>query len=349
MKERARYIKRQEMKTFGMGIFTSLLVLFLIVGMTQPADAAKWYIKLDKMEVGPTNVEEGDNVKIKCHWSFHVESEQGIPYPMGLCNIYIYPESYPSFEPFKEFKGFVLPGKYPAGDPVITGVLETTWQAQKPAIFQGKLPYKFYIKCNVLTALPGTQNPVLPDNYITDYRSIIVNPKKLTLKNTSPVAAQPGGPIISAKPKADSPPTVSAKPSAGAIAAVAKPNLSITGVQVKIEPNCQAPQPAMTAIVTIKNTGGALPANKGTVFVKEQGGTNLGSTGIQIPAIGAGQTQVVNIPAATTQPYSSLAGTHQIQAILNPQSKGGQLSFNKPADPYMFLATFPSGHCKSAR
>lgn len=161
------------------------------------------------------------------------------------------------------------------------------------------------------------------------------------------MAVPPGGPLIPTQPKKEPPPTV--KPSAGIIAAAAKPNLSVTGVQVKIEPNCQPPQPAMTAIVTIKNTGGALPANKGTIFVKEQGGTNLGSVGsagIQIPAIGAGQTQVVNIPAITSQPYSSLSGAHQLQVILNPLSEGSQLSFNKPEAPYMFSAVFPGGHCK---
>jgi hypothetical protein len=165
-------------------------------------------------------------------------------------------------------------------------------------------------------------------------------------QDTSPKTAQPSSPIIATKPKPEPPPPILAKPLPSIAAAVAKPNLSITGVSVKIEPNCQAPQPAMTAIVTIKNTGGALPANKGTVFVKEQGGTNLGSAGIQIPAIGAGQTQVVNIPAITSQPYSSLAGSHKVQVILNPQSEEGQISFNKSADPYMFSATFLSGHCK---
>jgi hypothetical protein len=154
--------------------------------------------------------------------------------------------------------------------------------------------------------------------------------------------------VISAKFK-DSPPPVVKLPSGIIAAVVAKPNLSVTGVQVKIEPNCQASQPAMTASVTIKNTGGALAGNRGTVSVKEQGGTSLGSAGIQIPAIGAGQTQVVNIPSGTRQPYSSLAGRHKVQVNLNPQSESGQLSFNKPADPYMFSAVFPSGHCKSTQ
>lgn len=140
---------------------------------------------------------------------------------------------------------------------------------------------------------------------------------------------------------------VVAKPSEAVLAAAAKPNLSVTGAQAKIEANCQSPQPAMTVAVTIKNDGGALPAGKGIVFVKEFGGANLGSGGIQIPALGAGQTQTVNIPAITLQPYSSLAGAHQVQVILNPQqSEGGQLSFNKPAAPYVFSATFPPGHCK---
>jgi len=142
-------------------------------------------------------------------------------------------------------------------------------------------------------------------------------------------------------------PTVVEKPALGVAAAIAKPNLSVIGVQVKIESNCQAPQPAMTAMVTIKNAGAALPANKGTVFIKEQVGTNLSSAGIPLPAIDTGQTQTVNIPAITLQPYSMLEGSHKVQVILNPQSEGGQFSFNKPADPYLFSAVFPPGHCKS--
>lgn len=157
------------------------------------------------------------------------------------------------------------------------------------------------------------------------------------------------------KPKVEPPPAAVAKSSADIIAAAIKPNLSVTGAQAKIEANCQPPQPAMTVTVTIKNNGGALPANKGSVFVKETGGANLSSAGIRegipLPAIGAGQTQSVDIPAITLQPYSSLAGVHQVQVILNPQqSEGGQLSFNQPAArPYVFPVTFPPGHCKPAQ
>lgn len=176
----------------------------------------------------------------------------------------------------------------------------------------------------------------------------------VSAKDQSPpqVVGQPGSSMIAVKPPSASakdqlPPTVVGKPPEGVIAALNKPNLSVTGVQVKIEPNCQSPQPAMTAMVTIKNSGGPLSANKGNVFIKEQGGANLGSAGIPIPAIGAGQTQTVNIPAITSQPYSSLEGSHPIQVILNPQSDGDQFSFNKPADPYMFWARFPNGHCRA--
>ncbi len=140
-----------------------------------------------------------------------------------------------------------------------------------------------------------------------------------------------------------------AKPATGIIAAAIKPNLSVASAMVKIEPNCQAPLPAMTVAVTIKNNGGALTTGKGHVFVKEIGGANLSSGGIPLPAIGAGQTQSVDIPAITLQPYSSLVGAHQVHVKFNPQSDGGQLSFNQPAAPYIFSATFPPGHCKPSQ
>ena len=242
-------------------------------------------------------------------------------------------------------------------------------EAEEALIFEGDAAGKFVsrLKCTKDPWIFPTSCVVLSAQYDAskgkelDFQDMV---KKWKLPLTQPAVTFAKAEELSKKHAASSPPppppppkvvkkesspTVVGKPSAGIIAAVAKPNLSITGVQVKIEPNCQAPQPAMTAIVTIKNSGGALPANKGTVFVKEQGGTNLGSAGIQLPAIGAGQTQTVNISAITSQPYSSLEGSHKVQVILNPQSEGGQDSFNKPADPYMFSATFPSGHCKSTQ
>ncbi len=139
------------------------------------------------------------------------------------------------------------------------------------------------------------------------------------------------------------------KAAPGALAALARPSLSVTSVKVKIEPNCQAPQPAMTAAVTIRNAGGALAAGKGTVFLKEPGGTNLSSAGIPLPAIGSGETQVVSVPAITLQRYSSLEGSHRVHVVLNPQSEGGQPSFNAPPDPYAFPVTFPAGHCKTTQ
>lgn len=138
------------------------------------------------------------------------------------------------------------------------------------------------------------------------------------------------------------------KAAPGAAAALAKPNLSVVSHQAIVEPNCQSPKPAMTVKVTIRNSGGPLPANKGTVFAKEFGGANLSSAGIVLPALNPGQQQTVDIPVMSLQPYSTLAGPHQLQVILNPQTEGGQATFVHPAAPYAASAAFPSNHCRSA-
>lgn len=143
------------------------------------------------------------------------------------------------------------------------------------------------------------------------------------------------------------PGTVVAKPSEaalGALAAAAKPNLAIVGAKAEITKNCKGPAPALIAAVTLKNSGGVLAAKKGKIFLKESGGTGLEGAAA-LPAFGAGQEQNVNVPATSLQHFSKLAGSHQLQVILKPVIEGGQPSFNKPADPYVFTAVFPAGHC----
>jgi hypothetical protein len=313
MEKEANYMRRRNMKTFGREICTGLVVLFLILGIAQLAVAQPqiYYgpVSFEPLSVYNTGIAVGDNVKIKCGWEFYNSKITHLVWPAGEGQFII------NGLGFKKTPGIVPAGDY-APSSKKYGHFEATWQPEAPG--------EYTISCEVTTQDFSEKTYAIPVKNLV--KKVTVKPKPIKLEqDTSPKVGMPGSPII---------------------AATIKPNLSVTDVQVKIEPNCQAPQPAMTAIVTIKNTGGALPANKGTIFVKEQGGTNLGSAGIQIPAIGAGQTQTVNIPAITSQPYSSLAGAHQVQVILNPQSEGGQLSFNKPADPYVFSATFPSGYCK---
>ncbi|HEX9627028.1 MAG TPA: hypothetical protein VGA00_08840 [Acidiferrobacterales bacterium] len=165
---------------------------------------------------------------------------------------------------------------------------------------------------------------------------------------TGPAAGAPTKPLSGGLPPGFG--TPGAKPGSGPVGlapalGVPPPRLGVVGVRAKIEPNCQAPQPALTAMVTIKNTGGPLSAGKGSVSLKEIGGANLSSAGIHLPAIGAGQTRTVSVAALTLNPYSTLAGTHQIQVFLTPQIAAGQTSFVKPATPYQFTVSFPAGHC----
>lgn len=241
-------------------------------------------------------------------------------------------------------------------------------EAEEKLILEGDVAGEFYslLKCTTDPWISTTSCAVLKAQYnskkgtlwdfpgmvkkwqqpLTQYAVNLAKAQELSKKHASTNPPPPPPPKV-IKTDQQPQPTVSEKPALGVVAAITKPNLSVIGVQVKIESNCQAPQPAMIAMVTIKNSGAPLPANKGTVFIKEQGGSNLGSAGIPLPAIDTGQTQTVNIPAITLQPYSTLEGSHKVQVILNPQSEGGQFSFNKPADPYLFSVVFPSGHCKS--
>ncbi|OGI40165.1 MAG: hypothetical protein A2140_06920 [Candidatus Muproteobacteria bacterium RBG_16_62_13] len=149
------------------------------------------------------------------------------------------------------------------------------------------------------------------------------------------------------KTSAQKPGNVVAKPSAaalGALAAAAKPNILVVGAKVEITKNCYGPAPALIAAVKLKNTGGALAAKKGKVFLKESGGAGLEGAA-DLPAFGAGQEQTVNVPATSLLHFSKLAGSHQLQVVLKAVIEGGQLSFNKPADPYMFTVVFPAGYC----
>jgi hypothetical protein len=159
-------------------------------------------------------------------------------------------------------------------------------------------------------------------------------------------AVKPVTPFIPSDDKHESR-VATATPSRALLQATARPKITISGVQTKIEPNCQSPRPAFTAAITIANTGGPLPASKGTVYLKEIGGANLYSAGIQLLAIGAGQVQVVHVAATTLSPYSALPGSHQIGVHLNPLVEAGGASFDVSTVPYLFGVNFPAGHCDS--
>jgi hypothetical protein len=137
------------------------------------------------------------------------------------------------------------------------------------------------------------------------------------------------------------------KASPGPVAAVAKPNLVVEGYRANVEPNCQSPKPAVTVNLRIRNSGGPLPANKGTVYLKEFGGASLSSGGVSLPAMSPGQQHTVDLPAISLQPYSSLSGKHSLQVVFTPQVEEGKPVFSHPSPPYVVTASFPADHCKS--
>ena len=128
---------------------------------------------------------------------------------------------------------------------------------------------------------------------------------------------------------------------------IGAPRLEVAGAQATLEANCKAPQPALTASVTLRNSGGPLGTNKGEIYVKEIGGANLSSAGVALPAIGAGQlTLPLKISVITLQPYSSLAGRHRLTVILQPSTLDGKPGFDQPPGaPYTLEVEIPLGHC----
>lgn len=140
------------------------------------------------------------------------------------------------------------------------------------------------------------------------------------------------------------------------------PNLTVVGATVNITSNCYGPAPALIAAVTIRNSGQALAANMGKVFLKKQS-SGAGLEGAaNLPAFGAGQEQTVNVPATSLQPFSQFAAGnlrrlagHQMRVILRPEMimdprvvpNGRRPSFITPASPFTFQAVFPSGHCQN--
>lgn len=196
---------------------------------------------------------------------------------------------------------------------------------------------------------------------------MIVEPKLILLKRTiSLIEAQALSSKKAASPPPPPPPAPKPQPkkepltigdargapggmkaAPGPVAAVAKPNLAVVGHEAIIGTNCTPPQPAVTVKLSVRNSGGTLAANKGTVYIKEIGGTtNLGSAGVLLPALPAGETRSVSIPVITSSPYSKLPGTHRLGVHLNPQTQSGQATFNTPASPYPFAVTFPAGYCQ---
>jgi hypothetical protein len=130
--------------------------------------------------------------------------------------------------------------------------------------------------------------------------------------------------------------------------APARPSVTVSRANATVEGNCRAPAPAVVVSVTLRNSGGPLAASQGTVYVKELGGAGLTSGGVHLPAIGASRTTpALRIPLITTRPYSSLAGRHELEVMLEPSTTNGKASFDKPLGRgYTLYVDVPAGHCQ---
>ncbi len=146
---------------------------------------------------------------------------------------------------------------------------------------------------------------------------------------------------------------ISAKMNVGAVRSAPKsataqvvppvPNPMVAGAQALIQSNCQSPEPALIARITIKNLGGPLAAGKGTLIVS--GSPGLYGT-LVLPQMNMGETKSLDVPVPSTTPHSKLPGNHPMNVYLEPyKGQNGLPNFGKPSAPYPFTAVFPTGHC----
>ena len=160
------------------------------------------------------------------------------------------------------------------------------------------------------------------------------------------IAVAGSKPTPTAKMSDQKPADVVAKPAPAILDTLAKPHLSVVGAQANIDPACQH---LFLSSITIKNTGGALAAGKGTVNVKSNSGQVSGA--VSLPAFGMGETHVVKVPVGTPKDFGSYnPGTLAFYATLNPQTQGGQTSF-VTSDPFQtsVIVTFPEGSCQTPK
>lgn len=147
-------------------------------------------------------------------------------------------------------------------------------------------------------------------------------------------------PTPTVKKSDQKPGNVVAKPAPGILAALAKPHLAVVGVKANIDSACTY---LFIASVSIKNSGGPLAAGKGTVNVEL--GKVSGATAL--PAFGQGETKMIKVFVGTSKDFAShQMGTYGPDALLKPQTEGGQSSFVTSAPfRYGFQVTFPKGYC----
>jgi hypothetical protein len=203
--------------------------------------------------------------------------------------------------------------------PTTKPVADATWPTTKPAV-------KFGAGTAPTVAAAPHNEPTLPPGAVRKSGGFVPG----SGANVQSVQPTPGATLA-----LTTPPTARTLQSAP---------VEIVALGSKIDPSCQAPQPAAWVSVTLRN-GRSDPTNQGTLYFKEVGGANL-SGFKQLPPIAPGQTTPpVSTPLTTTVPYSKLAGSHQIAVYLNPRIENGAIDVTKSASPRMLTVTFPPGHC----
>jgi hypothetical protein len=132
--------------------------------------------------------------------------------------------------------------------------------------------------------------------------------------------------------------------------ALPTPKLSIVSAEAKIDPACQRVARVASVAVRIQNADGPVAAGQGTISVKEAGGAGLASVGVTLPAFGANETRVVDVPVGTSAPFvSALPGAHKLAISLNPPRDVRQPAGTKSSSDFQLPVSFPAGYCKGRR
>jgi hypothetical protein len=124
------------------------------------------------------------------------------------------------------------------------------------------------------------------------------------------------------------------------------PKLSVLTISAALEKDCQNSKQLAVVKIDIRNASGSLGPGGGWVYITEDGGANLKSSEVPLPAIG--NMQNIQIPVAIgtdAAQYTKLPGTHSLKVYLKPALKDGKPAFDNPNPPFVFPLNFPPGHC----
>jgi hypothetical protein len=128
------------------------------------------------------------------------------------------------------------------------------------------------------------------------------------------------------------------------VSAAAVPvRLNVLGAQPRLEAKCVGSRPALFVVITVTNTGEALPAGRVIIAVRESAGRGGGS--LPLPAIAKGGTERVLVPF---DHMTMTPGARQLMIRLNHTAGGNAPGLSLPA-VWNARANAPPNPCASSR